>query len=61
MYNIYGKLKDDDKYKMMNLRTMEFVTRKLHASIVATWEEAERICYGLEQENPEYFFESRAI
>lgn len=54
-------MKDEEVYKMMNVNEGIFVNRKIHASIVPTWEQAERICYELEKENPEYFFESRRL
>ena len=59
MFNIYGKEKNEDQYKMLNVNQGEFVTRKIHATLISTWQEAEKICYELEKENPNFFFESR--
>lgn len=61
MFNIFGKLKNDDKYQMMNVSQGEFVNRKIHATLVETWEKAERLCFDLEEMNPEYFFEARKV
>lgn len=66
MFHIYGKRKDDDRYKVVNTTfygaTRDepwFPGRRIHATLIATWEEAERICYDLEEEFKLYVFESR--
>lgn len=59
MYNIYGKVKDEEKYQLVNVASGDFVNRKIHASLFKTREEAERVCYELEKENEDMFFESR--
>lgn len=61
MYNIYGKMKDEEQYKMLNVSSGQFVSRKIHASLIECYEKADRLCMELETENPEYFFEVRAV
>lgn len=59
MYAIYGKLKDQDKYQMLNVNSGEFVTRRICATLLDDYTKADRLCCELEMENPEYFFEVR--
>lgn len=59
MYLIYGKQKNEEQYKMLNVNSGAFVDRKIHASMFESKEKAERMCFELEKENEEYFFESR--
>jgi hypothetical protein len=59
MYTIYGKKKIDDKYLPVNLITMEFVKNRIKASMIDSWEKADRICHDLEEQNPDMLFEAR--
>jgi hypothetical protein len=59
MYLIYGKQKEEESYKMLNVASGCFVDRKIHASMFESKEKAERMCYELEKENEGFFFESR--
>lgn len=65
MYYIYGKKKDADKYRLVNVNyicennTPCFELRRMRATIIATWEKAERACFEMENEFKDYFFEAR--
>lgn len=70
MYFIYGKKKDcEEKYQLVNARAYEedkegkrmpwFEYKRIRATLIADWRNAERVCYELEKDFPEYVFESR--
>lgn len=74
MYKVYGCLRDDleGKYRGVNVSWMDIVRegdkerfipcfpeRKLHFSLFDSWGAAERACYEMETDFPDYFFEVR--